>query len=104
MAPEGMAVILCALNKPCYFVSFFALFVTYFVHNVAATVSYDRKELLDIRTAITYLELDKSFFFTESDERDLLQTPEQALIPVIRRRKRRRYCGRRLGYLVRIWR
>jgi hypothetical protein len=26
--------------------------VTYFVHDVAATVSYDRKEFLDIRTAI----------------------------------------------------
>jgi hypothetical protein len=38
---------------------YFALFVTYFVHNVTATVSYDRKELLDIRTAITHLELDE---------------------------------------------
>jgi hypothetical protein len=30
--------------------------------NVAATVSYDRKELLDIRTAITHLELDEDVF------------------------------------------
>jgi hypothetical protein len=54
-----MATVLLALNQPCYFVCFFALIETYFVHNVAATVSYDRKELLDIRTAITHLELDK---------------------------------------------
>ena len=64
------------------------MFVTYFVHNVAATVSYDRKELLDIRTAITHLEQDESFFFNESGERDILQTSNEALIPVIRRRKR----------------
>ena len=76
-----------ALNQPFYFVRFFALIETYFVHNVAATVSYDRKELLDIRTAITHHELDKEFLFNESDERDLLQTPEQALIPVICRKK-----------------
>jgi hypothetical protein len=46
MVQEGMAAFLWALNQPCYFVVFFALFVTYFVHNVATTVSYDRKELL----------------------------------------------------------
>ena len=39
----------------CYCVCCCALFVTYFVHNVSATVSYDRKEFLDIRTAITHL-------------------------------------------------
>ena len=59
MAPQGMAAVLWALNHPCYFLFFFALFVTYFVHSVAATVSYDRKELLDIRTKITHLEQDK---------------------------------------------
>jgi hypothetical protein len=37
---------------------FFAIFVNYFVHNVSATISYGRKELLDIRTAITHLGLD----------------------------------------------
>jgi hypothetical protein len=42
MALEGMDAVLTALNQPCYFVSFFALFVT-FVHNVAATISYERK-------------------------------------------------------------
>ena len=35
---------------------------------------------------------------------DLLQTPKQALIPVIHRRRRQRLCGRRFGCLVRIWR
>ena len=51
---------------------FFTLFVTHSVHKVAATISYDRKELLDIKTVIPHLELDKDFFFNESDERDLL--------------------------------
>ena len=58
-----MAVVLRAPNQLCHFVSFFALFVTYFVHKVAATVSYDRKELLEIRTAITHLELEEEFLF-----------------------------------------
>ena len=43
----GMANDLHAHNQLCYLVHFFALFVTYFltyfVHNVAATVSYDQK-------------------------------------------------------------
>ena len=47
-----------ALNQPCYLVCFFVLFVTCFVHNVAATISYDLKELLVIRTVITYFRLD----------------------------------------------
>ena len=38
----------------------------------------------------------------ESDGRDLLQTPEQALISVIHRRNRLRFHGRRLGCLGRI--
>ena len=49
--------------------------------NVATTLSYDRKELLEIRTAIPHLELDKEFLFNKLDERDLLHTTEQALIP-----------------------
>ena len=51
----------------------FALFVTCFVHNVAATISYDRKEPLDIKTAMTHLRLDNKFFFNELDGRDILQ-------------------------------
>jgi hypothetical protein len=58
------------------------LFVTCFVHNVAATVSYDRKEFLNIRTAIAHIKQDKEFFFNESDGRNiLLQTPDQVQIP-----------------------
>ena len=49
----------------------FALFISHFVHNVAV-ISYDRKELLDIRTVITYLELEEAFSFNESDEMDIL--------------------------------
>ena len=37
---------------------------------------------------ITPLVLDKDFFFKESDAKDLLQTPDKALFPVIRGRKR----------------
>ena len=58
MAPEEMAAVLWSPNQLCYYVGFFPLFVNYFVHNVSATVSYGRKELLDIRTAITHLGLD----------------------------------------------
>ena len=80
--------------KNCAIVwGFFALFVTYFVHNVSATVSYGRKELLDIRTAITHLGLDNA--------PDILQTPHRADIPVICKRKQRRYRGQRAGCLVR---
>ena len=87
MATERMADVLLALNQPFYFV-LFALFVTSLIHSVSVTISYDRKELLDIRTAITHLKLDEEFSFNESDRKDILQTPEQALIPVIRWRKK----------------
>ena len=101
MVPEeGRAAVLSALNQPCYFVSFFALFVTCFVHNVAATVSYDRKELLDIRTAIAHLKLNEQFF-NESDGREiLLQKPDQ--IPGIHLRRKLRFCEKRSGCLARI--
>ena len=110
MAPEEMAAVLQAPNQLCYCVCFFSLFVTYFLHNVSATVSatvsYDQKELLDIRTAITHLVLDKDFFFrsfvSELDMKDLLQTPDKAQIPIIRMKKRRRYRGRRSGCFARI--
>ena len=81
---------------------FSALFVIYFVHNVSAIVSYNRKELLDIRTAITHLVLDEDFFFNEAAAKDIIQTPDKAQIPIICKRKRQRYWGRRSGCLVRI--
>ena len=101
-APEGMAAILQSNNQLGYFVHFFPLFVTYFVHNVAATVSFDRKEHLDIRIAITHLELDEDFFFNESDAKDILLCQDQAQIPVISVKKRQRKRGRKAGCLVRI--
>jgi cell fate (sporulation/competence/biofilm development) regulator YmcA (YheA/YmcA/DUF963 family) len=71
---------------------FFALFVTYFVHNVSATVSNGpRKELLNIRTAITHLVLVEDFYFKELDANDLLQTPDKAQIPITRMKKRQSY-------------
>jgi hypothetical protein len=66
------------------------LFVTYFVYNVDATVSYDRKELL-IRTAIIHLKLDEDFFFNESDRKDIMLLSDKAQIPVIRMKKIRKY-------------
>ena len=81
------------------------MFVINFVHNVSSTISYDQKELLDIRTATTHLERDKYFLFNESDVKDLLQIPDQAQIPIIHMKKRCRYRGRRSGCLMRIsWR
>jgi hypothetical protein len=53
-------------------------------------VSHDRKELLDIRTVITHPVLEENVFFNESDGKNLLQKPDKALIPIIRRRKRQR--------------
>ena len=50
---------------------FFALFVTYFVHNVSATVSTAKKELLDIRTAITHLGLDEDFSKTKTTHKTI---------------------------------
>ena len=59
MAPEYKPDVLCIPNQFFIFFRFFALFVTNFVHTVAATVSYDLKELLEIRTGITHLKLDE---------------------------------------------
>lgn len=66
----------------------------------ASWFNMEKQELetfLDIRTAITHLGLEDNFFFNEPDAKDLLQTPAKALIPVISRRKRRRYWGRTVG-------
>ena len=76
-----------AHNQLFYFVCFFALFVTYFLHNVTATFSYDRKDILDIRTVITHFELDQDFFFNKSASKDIPLSRDQAQIPVIRVKK-----------------
>ena len=91
MAPEGIAAILQDPNQLCYFVCFFALFVTHFVHNVAATISYDRKKLLDIRTAILTSNWTK--MFNEPDAKDILLCQDKAQIPVISVKKIRNYKG-----------
>jgi hypothetical protein len=51
----------------------FCLFfrIIYFVHNVAATISYYQKEFLEIRTAITHLGLKEEFLFNESDKNNI---------------------------------
>ena len=83
---------------------FCALFVTYFVHDFSANVSYGKKMLLDIRTAITHLGLDKDVFFKKQEAQDVLQTPDKAEIPVISKKKRHRFRGHRAGSLVNILR
>ncbi|XP_036817086.1 high affinity immunoglobulin gamma Fc receptor I isoform X2 [Oncorhynchus mykiss] len=60
-------------------------------------VPYGR--VTDIRTAITHPVLEEHFFYNESDRKVLLHAPDKDLMPVIRRRKRRRYRGRRSGCL-----
>lgn len=55
----------------------------FFLHNVSTIISYAQKLLLDIKTAITNLDLDEGFYFHESAALDNLHTPEQALIPGI---------------------
>jgi hypothetical protein len=50
-----------------------------------------KKELLDIRTAITHLGIDKDFLFNKQDAQDVLQIPDKAKIPIIGKRKTRRY-------------
>lgn len=77
-----------------------------FVHNVAAIVSYDRKEPLDIRTAITHHGLAENFFtFNEPDNpdaNDILLSREQAQIPMIYMKRRQRKRGQQAGCLLRI--
>jgi hypothetical protein len=73
-----------------------AIFETYFVHDVSV-----KKELLGIRTAVTYLGLDKDFIYNKHDAQDILQTPDGVDITVICKRKRRRYRGQRAGCLER---
>ena len=77
----------------------FAIFVKYFVHNVYATVSYGRKELLYIRTAITHLGLDKDFFYNKDNAQHILQTPHRTDIPAICKRKRCKYRGQSAGWM-----
>ena len=39
---------------------------------------FDRKKLLDVRTAITNLDLDEDFYFNESVAKDILLITNQA--------------------------
>jgi hypothetical protein len=100
MAPEEMAAVLWSPNQLCYNVGFFlAIFVNYFVHNVSATICYGRKELLDIRTAITRI---RQRFFQQQQQQHQQQaglTRYSPYIPIILKRKWHR--GRRAGCLVR---
>jgi hypothetical protein len=73
IAPEWMAAVLRAPDQLCYFVFFELIKLLYifsFVH-VSAIVS---KELLDIKTAITNLNLDEDFYLNKS-EVDIILRP-----------------------------
>jgi hypothetical protein len=61
MALQTIAAVLQAPDQLCYFVCFFMLVLTFLVQNVSAIISYDRKWLLDIRAAITNLDLNEEF-------------------------------------------
>ena len=60
---------------------FFALILTSFVQNVSAIVSYHQKYLLDIRTAITNLDLDEDVYFNELEAQDILPTLDHSRDP-----------------------
>ena len=75
---QWKAAVLPVPDQLCYFMFFFVLILTYFVDYVSAIVSYDQKQLLDIRTAITNLNLDKGF---ESEAQDILLTPDNGPNP-----------------------
>jgi hypothetical protein len=80
-------------------VYFLALFGTYFVRNVSITSLLTEKSFWISEQRLLTAYWTKILFFNKSDAKDLVQTPDKALIPVIRRRKRRRYRGRRSGAL-----
>ena len=61
--------------------------------------SFWKSELRLLTSNWTHL---KQFFFNESDGRDILRIPDQVQIPIIRWRRKRRFCGKRSGCLVRI--
>ena len=61
-----------------------------------------RKQLLDMSTAITNLDLDENVCLNELGALDVLLTPDQALIPRTRKRKQWWKRGRRSGILTRL--
>ena len=98
-----MAAVLRASNQLWYYVVFVCVFCSLvcrccFCH----CILLQKKKLLDIRTAITHLGLDQQKKFNKQEAQDILRTPDKANIPIIGKRKRRRYRGHRAGCLVRI--
>ena len=96
-----MAVVFLVSNQLCNYV-FFSRYlkrISYIMFLQPYLMA--KKELLDVRTAITHLGLDVDLFFNKQDAQDILQTSGRADIPVICKRKRRRCRGQRAGCLVR---
>ena len=50
---------------------------------ISAIISYNQKQLLDIRTANTNVDWDEDFYFIESAAVDVLLIPDQAIVPRI---------------------
>jgi hypothetical protein len=74
LAPKEITAFLQAPNQFCYYVGVF---------NVILYIMFlQKKELLDIRTSITHLGLDKDVFHNKQETQDILQAPDRADIPV----------------------
>jgi hypothetical protein len=102
MTLKWRAAILRAPDQFCYFMLFFTLIWTFLLHNISAVISDDQKQFLDIRIAITNLNLDEDFYFNKLAAVDVLLIADQALIPVPRKRNRLRKRGKRAGPLSRL--
>ena len=80
----------------------FALFVTYFVHNVSATVSYGKKRASGYQDSDHSPRIRLRFFSSTSRMHRTFSEHPTRTTSVICMRKRRRYRGLRAGCLVRI--
>ena len=97
---QWIAAVLRARDQLCYFVFFLHWSQLFFAHNVSGIISYDRKQLLDISTAITNLNLDQHFYFNKSEALEIMLVLDQALIPGTRKRKQRQKRGQRGNILT----
>ena len=60
---------------------FYVVFtLIFFLHNISALISYDRKQLPDSITLIINLDLDEDFYFKRSAAMDVLLFLNQVLI------------------------
>jgi phosphoribosyl 1,2-cyclic phosphodiesterase len=67
MAPTDMAALLIAPQQLCSILFLCGLFLTLLAQNVFCVITYSRKELLDIRVAVTHQHYDQEYDFPELD-------------------------------------